>query len=860
MKLPKTYEPSEYEQDIYALWEKSGAFMPKNRGSDKHYSIVVPPPNANGDLHIGHALTLALEDVAVRYHRMKGDAALLLPGADHAGFETQVVFERQLAKEGKSRFDFSREELYQQIWDFVAQNRDNFESQFRRLGASVDWTRYTFTLDEKVVARAYSTFKQLWDDGLVYRGTRLVNFCTFHGTAFADIEVVHKEVKGNLWYIRYPLTDGSGELTVATTRPETMLGDTAVAVHPEDKRFRKYIGKTVQLPLTNRVIPVIADEMVDREFGTGAVKITPAHDPNDFEAGERHDLPKISVIDYEGKLSAEAPDVYRGLTVDEARKQVVKDLEEQGFLIKTEGHLHNVGHCYKCDTVIQPLLREQWFIDMQPLAEEAIKALKAGKITFYPDSRREQLIRYLESLKDWNISRQIAWGIPIPAFQNLDNPDDWIFDERVSEEIITVDGKTYRRDSDVFDTWFSSGQWPFATLGYPDHPDSKKYYPLSLMETGYDIMLPWVSRMIMLGLYVTGKVPFKAVYLHGLVLDEHGQKMSKSKGNVVNPMEVVEKYGSDALRMGIITGQTPGSNQPFISSRVVGARNFANKLWNIARYIEDRTKDLDSGAKPNPETLADHWVLTKLQHSTERISELLENYRFSEAYEALYHTVWDDFADWYIEASKASPNPGVLAYGLETILKLTHPFAPFVTETIWQTLSWNSGTAPDEIDILATSAWPKPVRADKRAARDFGEIQEIVSEIRAIKSAVKVFTPNLYYTDAPLIASNAALIKQLAGLGEVREVSDGHGLNLTNPKHAAWLDIDNETIRTYREELSKKQEQQEQLIKQLEGRLANKSYVKNAPKHVVDQTKTQLAQARELLESISAEQTRFTVK
>lgn len=860
MKLPKTYEPSEYEQDIYALWEKSGAFMPKNRGSDKHYSIVVPPPNANGDLHIGHALTLALEDVAVRYHRMKGEAALLLPGADHAGFETQVVFERQLAKEGKSRFDFSREELYQQIWDFVAQNRDNFESQFRRLGASVDWTRYTFTLDEKVVARAYSTFKQLWDDGLVYRGTRLVNFCTFHGTAFADIEVVHKEVKGNLWYIRYPLTDGSGELTVATTRPETMLGDTAVAVHPEDKRFRKYIGKTVQLPLTNRVIPVIADEMVDREFGTGAVKITPAHDPNDFEAGERHDLPKISVIDYEGKLSAEAPDVYRGLTVDEARKQVVKDLEEQGFLIKTEGHLHNVGHCYKCDTVIQPLLREQWFIDMQPLAEEAIKALKAGKITFYPDSRREQLIRYLESLKDWNISRQIAWGIPIPAFQNLDNPDDWIFDERVSEEIITVDGKTYRRDSDVFDTWFSSGQWPFATLGYPDHPDSKTYYPLSLMETGYDIMLPWVSRMIMLGLYVTGKVPFKAVYLHGLVLDEHGQKMSKSKGNVVNPMEVVEKYGSDALRMGIITGQTPGSNQPFVSSRVVGARNFANKLWNIARYIEDRTKDLDSGAKPNPETLADHWVLTKLQHSTERISELLENYRFSEAYEALYHTVWDDFADWYIEASKASPNPGVLAYGLETILKLTHPFAPFVTETIWQTLSWNSGTAPDEIDILATSAWPKPVRADKRAARDFGEIQEIVSEIRAIKSAVKVFTPNLYYTDAPLIASNAALIKQLAGLGEVREVSDGHGLNLTNPKHAAWLDIDNETIRTYREELSKKQEQQEQLIKQLEGRLANKSYVKNAPKHVVDQTKTQLAQARELLESISAEQTRFTVK
>lgn len=851
MKLPKTYEPAEYESDIYALWEKGRAFEPSGKGGNT-YSIVVPPPNANGNLHIGHALTLAIEDMAIRFHRMKGDSTLLLPGADHAGFETQVVYEKELAKTGKSRFDFSREELYQQVWDFVAANRQNFEGQLRKLGASVDWSRFTFTLDDKIVDQAYATFKKMWDEGLIYRGERLVNFCTFHGTAFADIEVEYKEEQGHLWHIRYPLTDGSGELVVATTRPETMLGDTAVAVNPKDSRYKQYIGKTVKLPLTHREIPVLADEMVDMDFGTGAVKITPAHDPNDFEVAQRHDLPMMTVIDFDGKMTHDVPEAYRGLTVEEARDQVVKDLEEQGLLLKTEEHTHSVGHCYKCGNVIQPLLREQWFVDMKPLAKPAIDTLKAGKITFYPEAKKDQLVRYLEGLKDWNISRQIAWGIPIPAFQNLEDPTDWIFDERVGEELLEIHGKQYRRDPDVFDTWFSSSSWPYATLNYPDGDDYKEFYPLSVMETGYDIMMPWVSRMIMLGLYQTGQVPFRSVYLHGLVLDEHGAKMSKSKGNVVAPMEIIYSYGSDALRMGIISGQTPGNNQPFTTSKVVGARNFANKLWNIARFIEDKLgDDYAHSGKPNPKTPADHWILTKLQQGAGKISVDLENYRFSEAYETLYHAVWDDVADWYIEASKTSTNKSMLGYVLDTILKLAHPFAPFVTEAIWQTLSLK-----DE-SLLITEAWPQPASGDKAATETFEQIKTIVSEIRYILTALHQHGIRLYYHDAPFIAENADLIKQLTRIAEIREVDDGYGLRLVNTSQKAWLDIDHETIERFSQQLQTKIQEQTKLVKQLEDRLANKSYTKGAPKAVVDQTKSQLSEAKEQLIKMSAEHGRF---
>lgn len=853
MNLPKTYDPHQYESDIYALWEKADAFSPKGEGDS--FAIAVPPPNANGNLHIGHALTLALEDIAVRYHRLKGDRAVLIPGADHAGFETQVVYERQLAKEGKSRFDFTRDELYSQIYDFVGQNRDNYIQQFRRLGAGVDWPRFTFTLDEKVVRQAYETFKQLWDEGLIYRGERLVNFCTFHGTAFADIEVEYKEEESSLWHISYPLTDGSGSLTVATTRPETLFGDTAVAVHPSDKRHAQFIGKTVKLPLTNREIPVIGDEFVDIEFGTGAVKITPAHDPNDFEAGKRHDLPMPSIITFEGTMDASVPEAFRGLPVLEARQNVSEALEAAGALVKTEAYTHNVGHCYKCGTAIQPLLKDQWFLNVQPLTQPAIEAIEAGKVVFHPSSKGEQLKTYLSNLRDWNLSRQIAWGIPIPAFQNVNDPDDWIYNENVGQEILEVDGKTYRRDPDVFDTWFSSSTWPYTTLNYGngESDDFEKHYPLSLMETGFDILYPWVSRMMMLGLYVTGDVPFKEVYLHGLVLDEHGQKMSKSKGNVVNPIDIVDEYGSDALRMGIITGTSAGSNQPLGLSKVVGARNFCNKLWNIARYIQDKTSHHHVDfAKLELNSDADHWLMSKLQQSISDISVALDEYRFAEAYDTLYHFVWDDVADWYIEASKADQNPQLLAYTLQSILIIAHPFAPFVTETIWQTLPWQKNT------MLATAQWPTTIGHDAQKAAAFNGIAGLISELRAMLKNLNLTSADLLYANADAIRSNAELIKRMARIGKVEEtVGAGKGLQVTQTVFTCWLDISEETASQYKANLKEQFKAETAAVKRLEGRLGNASYTEQAPAHIVAQTRQQLEESQKRLETIESELKRF---
>ncbi|MDB5169963.1 MAG: valS [Candidatus Saccharibacteria bacterium] len=850
MKLPKVYEPGQYESDIYALWEKSGAFRPTD--SDKHFSIVMPPPNANGNLHIGHGLTLAIEDVMIRHHRLKGESALFVPGADHAGFETWTVYEKELAKQGKSRFDFSREQLYEQIWDFVSLNKGNYQQQFRQLGASVDWEHYTYTLDEKVVKQAHATFRKMFEQSLIYRAEKLISYCTFHGTGFADIEVTHKEEQGHLWYITYPLTDGSGELTVATARPETLFGDAAVAVHPDDKRYSKFLGKTVKLPLTNREIPVIADDFVDPKFGTGAVKITPAHNQTDFEVGKRHDLPMIRVINSEGFINTDMPEAYRGLTVDEARERSVADLKEQGLLVKTEAIVHSVGHCYKCDTVIQPLLREQWFVDMQTLVKPAIAALKANKISFQPAAKQQQLITYFENTRDWNISRQIAWGIPIPAFQNVDEPDDWIVDERVAEEFLQVGDKTYRRDPDVFDTWFSSSSWPYATLNFPDGEEFKKFYPLSVMESGHDILFAWVSRMIVFGLYNTGEVPFTSVYLHGMIQDEHGQKMSKSKGNVVNPIEKVLQYGSDAFRMGIIADETAGANRPYDESKLVGARNFANKLWNIARYIESLVGDVTEREAPKSQSAADHWVLGKLQQTQERLTKQLDSNRLSEAYDTLYHFVWDDVADWYIEASKAQPNLPLLMHVLESTLLLAHPFAPFLTETIWQTLAW------EQDSILAKRTYAEPLDFSKQQMANFTEIMTIVSEVRLILNSLKASGVTLHYTDAPFITDNAASIKQLTRLRAVVEAPSGTGLSLTSTKHKTWLDIDQATAAAYVKDLEEQGTKQAAAIKQLEGRLANKGYVANAPEAIIAQTKAQLTEAKQVLENIEREKLRFS--
>lgn len=845
MKLPKVYEPAQYEADMYALWEKAEAFRPGKTG--KSYSVVVPPPNANGNLHMGHALALALEDIAVRYRRLKGESALLLPGADHAGFETQVVYEKQLAKEGKSRFDFTREELYAQIWDFVAGSRQNFEEQFRRIGAGVDWSRFTFTLDEKIVRRAYATFKKMWDEGLIYRGERLVNYCTHHRTGFADIEVEYEEAITPLYYMKY------GPFELATTRPETKFGDTAVAVHPDDTRYTEYVGQTITVEGVNGPfeVRVIADEMVDTAFGTGVVKITPAHSFDDWEAAQRHNLPTKRVINHDGTMNHEAGR-FAGMTIMEARKAIAEAMKEQGLLVRVdETYQNRIGRCYKCGTVIEPMLMEQWFVDMQPLAKPAIAALEEGKVTFHPEIKKTQLITYLKNLKDWNISRQIAWGIPIPAFQNVNDHDDWIYDERVTEEIIQVDGKTYHRDPDVFDTWFSSSSWPYATLDFPDGDDFKKHYPLDLMETGFDILYPWVSRMLMFGLYNTGEVPFKTVYLHGLVLDEHGQKMSKSKGNVLNPVDFIGQYGSDAVRMGMITGMSAGNNQPFGLPKVVGARNFCNKLWNIARYIEDTVGDATNPRGAKLETDADHWIADRLNYAAATIGGYLDNYRFAEAYETLYHFVWDDFADWYIEASKATVNKPLLAYALESILKLAHPFAPFLTETIWQTLAW----APDT--VLAAARWPEAITADKKRAASFEEVKGIITETRAVMKTIGVTKTTMHYTKAPAVAANEALIARLSRLESVAEDAKTTGVKLTGTPYDVRLGISDAEAAAYAARLAAKRAEEEKVIEQLEARLQNSNYVQHAPQEVVAQTRAQLEAVKMRFQNIQNEIRRF---
>lgn len=844
MQLAKNYEPNQYEPNIYAMWETSGAFSP--RGTGEPYSIVMPPPNANGNLHVGHALMVEVEDILIRYHRMKGYDTVYLPGADHAGFETWVVYERILREKGQSRFDFSREQLYSQVWNFVDEQRGNMELQLRALGASADWSNLTFTLDKKVIDTVYKTFKKMWDEGLIYRGERIVNYSTKYQTSYADIEVDHKTEKGTLWKIAYPLIDKVGELVVATTRPETLLGDTAVAVHPDDERYKHLIGSKVQLPLVDREIPVIADDYVDPEYGTGVVKITPAHDPNDFEMGNRHDLERIQVIGFDGKMTAAAGN-YAGLEVDEARKRILAALQAQELRRGEDTIEHSVGYDYKSGLPIQPLIKEQWFVSVKPLVEKAVAAIEAGEITFYPETRKSAILQYYKNLKDWNISRQIPWGIPIPAFVNVNDPEDWIFDERVEEKEIVVNGTTYTREEDTFDTWFSSGQWPFITTEYLDGGELAKYYPTSVLETGHDILYQWVARMIMLGLYATDKVPFKDVYLHGLVLDEHGQKMSKSKGNVVNPMETLAKYGSDALRLGLISSRGAGQNQAFSTSKVLAGRNFCNKLWNISRFILDRLGEDYIPSAPVAKSLADHWIIAELLQASAEIDQQIAGYRFADAGETVYHTIWDSVADWYVEASKADTNPDLLAWVLETSLRIAHPFAPFVTETIWQTLPWTDS-------VLILEHWPEVIDHDEIAAGEFTRVQVLVSEARYVMSELpgNKRYPLLFQHDT-LVEENAALIKQLARVSDVAHVDQVRGLRLANSGREAWLDIDADTLYEHQTNLEVRLAETRQKAATLEARLANKNYAAKAPAHLVEETRHELEATATLIGQLQEE-------
>jgi valyl-tRNA synthetase len=715
--MEKTYNPALVESKIYRMWEKGGYFIPRQARDKLPFTIILPPPNANAPLHMGHAM-YTIEDIMIRYHRMKGDTALWLPGADHAGFETQFVFEKFLAKQGKSRFDYDHDTLYTMIWDFVEKNRGMMESQLKRLGFSLDWSRLLFTLDPAIVKIVHTTFKKLHDDTLVYRDFRLVNYCTKCGTGFSDLEVKHGEQNAPLYYMKY------GPFTLASVRPETKFGDTAVAVHPKDKRYTDWIGKKITFdgllgPVT---LQVIADEAVDPEFGTGVVKVTPAHDPTDYEIGKRHHLPMKQVIGFDGKLTSLAG-VYAGFRVKAARAKVVEDLQAKGLIEKIDTtYVHTVGTCYRCGTILEPLPMTQWFIKVRPLADTAIKTIKGKKIVFVPKRFEKQAVQWLTDFHDWNISRQVVWGIRIPAWKcthcshDIKNINDgWIVtDGKKPEKCPKCQSADLLQETDTFDTWFSSGQWPFATLKSCSKSDFEYFYPTSVMETGYDILPWWVCRMIMLGIYATSDVPFKTVYLHGLVRDTKGQKMSKSKGNIVNPIDMVEKYGADALRMTLVFGTTAGNDQSLSEDKIRGMRNFANKLWNIARLFlmnmeSANIKELPFYDKKMYKSLpeGDKQILNDLNQLIKDVTRGIEKYRFSDAAQKIYEFAWHEFADNYLEENKEQFKNGdiqalsVFRHVLLNVLKLLHPFMPFITEEIW-------GMMPRKTkDPLIISSWPK---------------------------------------------------------------------------------------------------------------------------------------------------------
>lgn len=694
--MDKTYDPKKVEERIYKFWEEKGYFKPEINPTGKPYSIILPPPNANGALHFGHVM-FTVEDILIRFKRMQGFAALWLPGTDHAGIETQFVFEKKLKAEGKSRLDFGQGALYKMIWDYVEENRGGIENQLRRLGFSLDWSRERYTLDPDIVKLVYKTFKWMYDDGLVYRDYRLVNYCTFDGTSFSDLEVVYEEKKDPLYYIKY------GPLVLATTRPETKFGDTAVAVNPDDKRYKKFVGKEIEIEtvLGKAKLKVVADSYVDPNFGTGVVKVTPAHDFDDYEVGKRNNLPLKQVIGFDGKMTKDAGK-FEGLYIKQARKEVVGEMQKKGLIEKIDqNYVHRIGVCYKCKNVLEPLPLEQWFIKVESLKKKAIKAVKDGKVKIHPENFNKQYFDWLENLKDWNISRQIVWGIRIPAFKNR-KTGEWVVTEG---EIPQGD---FEQDKDTFDTWFSSGQWPYLTLTTSKPGDFERFYPTDVLETAYDILRAWVSRMVMLGIYIQEKlgekeedkqIPFRNILFHGVVNDPYGKKMSKSKGNVINPLELVDQYGADAVRFSLIYGNATGNDQSLSYTKLEAAKKFANKLWNMARFIEMNKAGSSALGKEN---INDKKLAVKIEGLAKELTEDLENYNFNFAADKLYEFIWHEFADKYIEDVKKridSKSYFFLLNSYLTLLKLLHPFMPFITEEIYQKLGGEGS--------LMISKWPK---------------------------------------------------------------------------------------------------------------------------------------------------------
>ena len=851
--IPKVYDPASVEKKWYEFWEKNRYFHAEPEPGKKPFSIVIPPPNITGKLHMGHALDNTLQDILIRWHRMMGDNTLWMPGYDHAGLATQIKVEEVLKKEeGKTRFDLGREEFVKRVWAWKEEYGDRIINQLKCLGISCDWERKRFTMDEGCSRAVRETFVSLFEKGLIYKGTRITNWCVNCHTALSDIEVEHEDTPGHLWYVRYPVVgEEDTYLTIATTRPETIPGDTAVAINPEDERYAKLIGKTLRLPILNREIPVIADSYVDTKFGTGAVKITPSHDPNDYEMGLRHNLPEIVVIGKDGVMTEEAGP-FAGLERYECRKQIVARLKEEGYLVKIEEHSHAVGHCQRCHNIVEPLVSTQWFVKMQPLVKAAVDCVTDGRTQFVPERFTKNYTGWMENIHDWCISRQIWWGHRIPVWYCDDCGE--MSASRTDLEKCPKCGSTHiHQDEDALDTWFSSALWPFSTMGWPDNTELlKQFYPTSVLVTGYDIIFFWVARMLIMGMEFMKEIPFEKVFIHGLVRDSQGRKMSKSLGNGIDPLEVIEKYGADTLRFMLITGNTPGNDMRFYWERVEGTRNFANKIWNASRFALMNMEGYDKDAELAPYTLADKWILSRLQDTVKDVTGLLERFELGEAGRAIYDFIWSEVCDWYIEiakprlynkeaAAERATAQHVLATVLVSAMKLLHPYMPFITEEIYQCL-------PHEAESIMISKWPVADESliDPEAERGMNAIMDSIKAIRNMRAEVnanpgkKIPAIMLVSEDLrEVVAHNDSYIKLLGGIDnlELRPLNGEKpenamaavvtGIEVYLPL-AGLIDVEKETQR-----LSKELAAMEKDLQRAGGKLNNAGFLAKAPEDVI---------------------------
>jgi len=881
-EMPKAYEPGKFEDKWYRFWLEKDYFKPKIDPEKKPFVIIMPPPNVTGELHIGHALTATLEDIMTRWHRMKGDPTLWLPGVDHAGIAAQVVVEQLLAEEGLDRHQLGRDKFIERMKQWAAECRQTISGQHQRLGASCDWSQERFTLDEAPSRAVRTAFVRLYDKGLIYRGERIINWCPRCATALSDLEVDHQDIQGHLYYVRYPLADGNKEfITVATTRPETILGDTAVAVNPGDERFKAMLGKKVILPAVNRAIPIIADEAVDPAFGTGVVKVTPAHDPVDFEIAQRQGLPLVNILNLDATMNENAGP-YAGLDRFSCRRAILADLERDGLLLKVEPYTHSVGHCQRCQVVIEPLASKQWFINTHPLAQAAMKAVLDGRIAIIPQRMIKVYLNWMENIRDWCISRQLWWGHRIPVWYCHD----------CGELTVTIDDAKHcshcgspniEQDPDVLDTWFSSALWTHSTLGWPDDTESLRYfYPTTVMETGYDILFFWVARMIMMGLEDTGDIPFRTVYLHGLVRDEKGEKMSKLRGNVLNPIDTLEKYGTDALRFALSTDISPGNDIKLTASRLEAGRNFANKLWNATRFVvrciepEGTDVEIQWGLLP----VEDRWILSRLSRTVSTVTRLMENFQFGEAQRQIHDFLWGEFCDWYIEFAKIrlrseevlSPIP-VLVYVLETSLRLLHPYMPFITEELWQNIKRRLPSDWQATETIMLAAYPQADEKaiDPPAERVMEPVIEIIHSIRNARAQYKVestrwveaqiyageltsaITP---YSQAIQTLARARPVTFLARRQEASPNENILALVLKDVEVVIPMEsmVD---LQAERKRLQKEIEQCQAEVASLEARLKDKAFLTKAPAAVVDKERDKLAIRKDKLERLKQQLIRF---